>query len=47
MKDTKWRYDPRGIISNLRIVEGLGPHQHDPKPKIERLGNRDKWEEVP
>jgi len=46
LHDTKWKYDTRGIISRLRVAQGLSPYQHDPHPEIERLANRDKWEEV-
>ena len=38
-----WRYDPHGIISDMRVKNKNTPYTHEPKPDIEKFTNRTVW----
>jgi hypothetical protein len=38
-----WRYDPHGIISNMRVKNRNTPYIHEPKPDIEKFANQAVW----
>jgi hypothetical protein len=39
-----WKYDPCGIISEMRVKNKNIPYVHSPKPKIEKFTNQMEWE---
>jgi hypothetical protein len=39
-----WRYDPCGIISEMRVRNKNAPYAHEPRPEIERFANQTEWE---
>jgi hypothetical protein len=39
-----WRYDPYGIISEMRVTNKNAPYAHEPRPEIERFANQTEWE---
>jgi hypothetical protein len=40
-----WKYDPCGIISEMRVKNKNIPYVHSPKPEIEKFANQTEWEE--
>jgi hypothetical protein len=38
-----WRYDPHGIISDMRVKNRNTPYIHEPKPDIEKFVNQAVW----
>jgi hypothetical protein len=38
-----WRYDPHGIISDMRVKNKNTPYTHEPKPDIEKFANQAVW----
>jgi hypothetical protein len=40
-----WKYDPCGIISEIRVNNKNIPYVHSPKPEIEKFVNQTEWEE--
>jgi hypothetical protein len=38
-----WRYDPHGIISDMRVKNKNAPYAHEPKPEIEKFANQTVW----
>ena len=39
LQDFKWKYDPLGVISKLRVKFKLTPFIHESKPEIEKYSN--------
>jgi hypothetical protein len=39
-----WRYDPSGIIAEMRSKNKHSPYAHTLKPEIEKYVNQTKWE---
>jgi hypothetical protein len=39
-----WRYDPSGIIVEMRSKNKISPYAHTLKPEIEKYMNQKEWE---
>ena len=39
-----WNYDPRGILSTIRVKCKLTPFLLESKPQIEKFSNQNEWE---
>ena len=38
-----WNYDPKGILSKLRVKWKLTPFTHEDKPETEKFSNELEW----
>jgi hypothetical protein len=42
---SNWRYDPFGVISELKIKQRSTPYVHTQKPEVEKYMNQIEWQE--
>jgi len=40
------KYDPKGIMSKLRVENNIGAYEHQPEVMMDKITNLDIWEEV-
>jgi hypothetical protein len=39
-----WKYDPLGVINNIRLELDISTYKHQSKPDLEQIINLDTWD---